>query len=41
VIVTDHSAIDYQTLVDRVPLVVDSRRATAKVKQNRERIRTA
>jgi len=41
VIVTDHSAIDYQLLVDHVPLVVDSRRATAKVLRHRERIFSA
>jgi UDP-N-acetyl-D-glucosamine dehydrogenase len=41
VIVTDHTAIDYQTLVDTVPLVVDSRRATAKVTRHRERIYSA
>jgi UDP-N-acetyl-D-glucosamine dehydrogenase len=41
VIVTDHSAIDYQALVDAVPLVIDSRRATAKVTRHRERIHTA
>jgi UDP-N-acetyl-D-glucosamine dehydrogenase len=41
VIVTDHSAVDYQALVDWVPMVVDSRRATAKVTRNRDRIRIA
>ncbi len=41
VIVTDHSAIDYQQLVDHVPLVIDSRRATAKVLRHRERIFSA
>ncbi len=41
VIVTDHSAVDYQALVDAVPLVIDSRRATAKVTRHRERIHTA
>jgi len=38
IVVTDHSAIDYQLLVDHVPVVVDSRRATAKVERNRSRI---
>ncbi|HUB10196.1 MAG TPA: nucleotide sugar dehydrogenase [Myxococcales bacterium] len=41
VIVTDHGSIDYQALVDAVPLVVDSRRATAKVTRHRERIHVA
>ncbi len=41
VIVTDHTAVDYQSLVDHVPLVVDSRRATARVTRHRERIHTA
>jgi UDP-N-acetyl-D-glucosamine dehydrogenase len=41
VIVTDHGSIDYQALVDAVPLVVDSRRATAKVTRHRERIHAA
>jgi UDP-N-acetyl-D-glucosamine dehydrogenase len=41
VIVTDHSAVDYQALVDAVPLVIDSRRATAKVTRHRDRIHTA
>ncbi len=41
VIVTDHTAVDYQQLVDRVPLVIDSRRATAKVLRHRERIFSA
>jgi len=41
VIVTDHSNVDYQALVDSVPLVIDTRRATAKVTRNRERIHAA
>jgi UDP-N-acetyl-D-glucosamine dehydrogenase len=41
VIVTDHSTVDYQALVDSVPLVVDTRRATTKVSRNRDRIHTA
>ncbi len=40
-IVTDHSAVDYQALVDWIPIVVDSRRATAKVTRHRDRIRLA
>jgi UDP-N-acetyl-D-glucosamine dehydrogenase len=30
-IVTDHSCIDYQTVVDESPLVVDTRNATGKL----------
>jgi UDP-N-acetyl-D-glucosamine dehydrogenase len=41
VITTDHTAIDYQQLVDNVPLVIDARRATAKVNRNRDRVFTA
>jgi UDP-N-acetyl-D-glucosamine dehydrogenase len=41
VVVTDHTAVDYQALVDWVPVVVDSRRATARVTRHRERIRVA
>lgn len=41
VIVTDHGSIDYQALVEGVPLVIDTRRATAKVARHRERVRTA
>ena len=40
-ITTDHTAIDYQLLVDNVPLVIDSRRATSKITRNRERIHSA
>src|SRR5215213_752003 len=38
VIVTDHSSIDYQRLVNRAGLVVDTRNATAKTKAGRARI---
>ena len=38
VIVTDHSAIDYQRLVDKASLVVDTRNALAKTKASRARI---
>lgn len=37
-ICTDHDSVDYQQLVDCVPLVVDSRNATRKVLSGRERI---
>ena len=38
VIVTDHSSIDYQRLVNRAGLVVDTRNATSKTKAGRARI---
>jgi UDP-N-acetyl-D-glucosamine dehydrogenase len=38
VIVTDHSSIDYQQLVDRASLVVDTRNATARTTAARARI---
>ncbi len=38
VIVTDHSAIDYQHLVDTASLVVDTRNALAKTRKSRARI---
>jgi UDP-N-acetyl-D-glucosamine dehydrogenase len=38
VIVTDHSSIDYQHLVDTASLVVDTRNALAKTKKSRARI---
>jgi UDP-N-acetyl-D-glucosamine dehydrogenase len=38
VIVTDHSAIDYQRLVDKASLVVDTRNALARTKRSRARI---
>ena len=40
VIVTDHRTIDYQRLVDRAALIVDSRNATAKLTRTRARIVT-
>ena len=38
VIVTDHRSIDYQRIVDRAALIVDSRNATAKTTRTRARI---
>jgi UDP-N-acetyl-D-glucosamine dehydrogenase len=38
VIVTDHSAIDYQRLVDKAALVIDTRNALSKTKKSRARI---
>jgi UDP-N-acetyl-D-glucosamine dehydrogenase len=38
VIVTDHSSIDYQRLVDTASLVVDTRNALSKTKKSRARI---
>lgn len=38
VIATDHSAYDYQMIVDHAPLVVDTRNATRGVSRNREKI---
>lgn len=38
VIVTDHSSIDYQRLVDKAALVVDTRNALAKTKKSRARV---
>ena len=38
VIVTDHSSIDYQRLVNRAGLVIDTRNATAKTKAGRARV---
>ena len=37
-IVTDHSEIDWQSLVDAAQLVVDTRNATAKVTGNQTKI---
>jgi UDP-N-acetyl-D-glucosamine dehydrogenase len=37
-ITTDHSAVDYQWVVDHAPFVVDTRNATRSVKRGRERI---
>jgi UDP-N-acetyl-D-glucosamine dehydrogenase len=41
VIVTDHSAFDYELIVRHAPLVVDTRNATRLVKEGREKIRKA
>lgn len=41
IIVTDHTAYDYQWIVDNSRLVVDTRNATAGVRRGRSRIRTA
>jgi UDP-N-acetyl-D-glucosamine dehydrogenase len=38
VIVTDHSSIDYQRLVNEAPLIVDSRHATAHTEPGRARV---
>jgi UDP-N-acetyl-D-glucosamine dehydrogenase len=38
VIVTDHRAVDYQRVADRTSLIVDTRNATASLKQGRARI---
>jgi UDP-N-acetyl-D-glucosamine dehydrogenase len=38
VIVTDHSQIDYQRIVDRAGLIVDTRNATGKCRQGRARV---
>ena len=38
VIVTDHSSVDYQRVVDLAPVVVDSRNATAKLTKGKGRI---
>ena len=35
---TDHSSYDYDWIVAKSKLVVDSRNATAKVRKNRDRI---
>jgi UDP-N-acetyl-D-glucosamine dehydrogenase len=40
VIVTDHRSIDYQWLVDRAPLIVDTRNATANTTRTQARIVT-
>jgi len=37
-ILTDHTDIDYQTVVNKSALVIDTRNATAKVKHNRDKI---
>lgn len=40
-IATDHSAYDYDTIVQHAPLVIDTRNATVNVKVGREKIRKA
>ena len=40
VIVTDHTTVDYQRVVDRASLVVDSRNATGRTRRSRARIVT-
>jgi UDP-N-acetyl-D-glucosamine dehydrogenase len=37
-VVTDHTAVDYDLIVDESSLVVDTRNATARVTHHRERI---
>jgi UDP-N-acetyl-D-glucosamine dehydrogenase len=37
-ILTDHSAVDYQRVVDQAKIVVDTRNATKEVENNREKI---
>lgn len=41
IIVTDHTAYDYQWIVDHARLVVDTRNATANIRRGRSRIRKA
>ena len=38
VITTDHSCLDYEWIVEKAKLVVDTRNATRNVKNNREKI---
>ncbi|QDU40082.1 UDP-N-acetyl-D-glucosamine 6-dehydrogenase [Maioricimonas rarisocia] len=40
-IATDHTAFDYEAIVRHAPLVLDTRNATAKVTEGREKIRKA
>jgi UDP-N-acetyl-D-mannosaminuronate dehydrogenase len=37
-ITTDHTAVDYQWVVDHAPVVVDTRNATKNVTRNRNKI---
>jgi UDP-N-acetyl-D-glucosamine dehydrogenase len=37
-ILTDHSIVDYERIVDRAKLVVDTRNATKDVQEKREKI---
>ena len=38
-IATDHTAFDYDQIVRHAPLVIDTRNATARVTEHREKIR--
>ena len=38
VIVTDHTMVDYQTMVDFCPVVVDTRNATRNIRRNRAKV---
>jgi UDP-N-acetyl-D-glucosamine dehydrogenase len=38
IIVTDHTAFDYDMIVKNAPLLVDTRNALAAVRDNREKI---
>jgi UDP-N-acetyl-D-glucosamine dehydrogenase len=38
-IATDHTDFDYDAIVHHAPLIVDSRNATANVKEGRDKIR--
>ena len=38
-IATDHSDVDYQSVVDHAPLVIDTRNATGAIERGRDRIR--
>jgi UDP-N-acetyl-D-glucosamine dehydrogenase len=40
-IATDHKAFDYAAVVRHAPLIIDTRNATAKVREGREKIRKA
>ena len=37
-ITTDHTGVDYQWIVDKAPVIVDSRNATRAVTRGREKI---
>ena len=40
-IATDHSAFDYDFIVEQAPLIIDTRNATAAVRTGREKIHKA
>jgi UDP-N-acetyl-D-glucosamine dehydrogenase len=40
VVITDHKAVDYQRVVDKTSLVVDTRNVTAKLKPSKARLVT-